>query len=862
MAVAVVWAAACGDADPDVTGPTPVPNRPPQAAGTIPEQTPSVGETATVELSSYFSDPDGDALSYTAASSNAGVAGVSVSGSSVVVTTFAKGGVTVTVTARDPQGLVAQQRFQVTVPNRAPGAVDAIPARTVFAGQTASVDASAYFRDPDGDPLTYTAVSSNPEVATVTVAAATITIRAVTSGVATVTVSASDPDGGAARQTVQVIVPNREPQAVGTIPEQTLSVGEMAMVDVSSYFTDPDGDTLSYTAASSNAGVAEASVSGSSVVIAALARGVVTVTVTARDPQGLLAQQRFQLTVPNRAPEAVDAIPARTVFAGQTASVDASLYFRDPDGDPLTYTAVSSNPEVATTTVAAATVTIRAVASGVAVVTVSASDPDGGAARQTVQVTVPNRAPEAVGAIPERTLSVGETGTVDISSYFSDPDGDTLSYTAVSSNAGVAGASVGGSSVVVTALARGVVTITVTARDPQGLAAQQRFQVTVPNRAPEAAGVIPEQTLSVGETAMVDVSSYFSDPDGDALSYTAASSNARAASASVSGNSVTVTALARGVVTITVTARDRGGLSASSPFAVTVEIAEGRFQIELVFATSMTRTREAAFRRAAARWMTILGPTELPDVRADRTLTCGDDTRFERYVGTIDDLMIVAAVGEIDGPGGTLAQASWCWARSGNLLPFYGRMRFDVADLELLEQRGTLEDVVLHEMGHVLGIGTIWSRLGLLRDPASETEAPDTHFTGPLAIEAFDEAGGTGYRGAKVPVENMGGPGRRNAHWRETVLRTELMTPSVRVGGSSLLSAITIQSLADLGYSVDTTVADPYRLPDADAARDIDPGRLIPYGDDIWRGPVVIVDRDGRIVRVIPGSNSGDRRRY
>ena len=224
--------------------------------------------------------------------------------------------------------------------------------------------------------------------------------------------------------------------------------------------------------------------------------------------------------------------------------------------------------------------------------------------------------------------------------------------------------------------------------------------------------------------------------------------------------------------------------------------------------------------------------------------------------------MIVAAVDEIDGPGGTLARAGACWRRAGTLMPLYGRMEFDVADLQRLERRGTLEDVVLHEMGHVLGIGTIWSRLGLLRDPASETEAPDTHFTGPLAIEAFDEAGGTGYRGAKVPVENMGGPGSRNAHWRETVLRTELMTPSVRVGGSSPLSAITIQSLADLGYSVDTTVADPYRLPDADAARDIDPGRLIPYGDDIWRGPVVIVDRDGRTVRVIPGSNSGDRRRF
>ncbi|WP_419933690.1 Ig-like domain-containing protein [Candidatus Palauibacter sp.] len=566
----VVWATACGDADPDVTGPTPVRNRVPQAVGTIPEQTPSVGETATVDLSSYFSDPDGDALSYTAASSNAGVAGVSVSGSSVVVTTFAKGAATVTVTARDPQGLLAQQRFQVTVPNRAPEAMDAIPARTVFAGRTASVDASLYFRDPDGDPLTYTATSSNPEVATATVAAATITIRAVTSGVATITVSASDPDGGAARQTVQVIVPNREPQAVGTIPEQTLSVGETAMVDVSSYFSDPDGDTLSYTAASSNAGVAGVSVSGSSVVVTAFAKGGVTVTVTARDPQGLVAQQRFQLTVPNQAPEAVDAIPARTVFAGQTASVDASLYFRDPDGDPLTYTAWSSNPEVATTTVAAATITIRAVASGVATITVSASDPDGGAARQTVQVTVPNREPQAVGTIPERTLSVGETATVDISSYFTDPDGDTLSYTAASSNAGVAEASVSGSAVVIAALARGVVTVTVTARDPRGLAAQQRFQVTVPNRAPEAVDAIPARTVFAGQTASVDASIYFRDPDGDPLTYTATSSNPEVATTTVAAATITIRAVAPGVATVTVNASDPAGGAAQQSVQVIV----------------------------------------------------------------------------------------------------------------------------------------------------------------------------------------------------------------------------------------------------------------------------------------------------
>ena len=363
-------------------------------------------------------------------------------------------------------------------------------------------------------------------------------------------------------------------------------------------------------------------------------------------------------------------------------------------------------------------------------------------------------------------------------------------------------------------------------------------------------GQIPDQTVSAGETATLDVSSYFSDPDGDPLTYAATSSNAEVVTVTVAAATITIRAVASGVATVTVTARDPGGLSASSSFGVSVS--EQGFQIELVFATSVTRAQRAAFVRAAERWMTILVPTELPDFRANRTLACGDDTRFERYVETIDDLMIVAAVGEIDGPGGTLARAGWCWARSGTLLPSYGRMEFDAADPEQLERFGGLEETILHEMGHVLGIGTIWARLGLLRNPASGTEAPDTHFTGRLAIEAFNEAGGTGYRGAKVPVENTGGPGSRNGHWRETVLAAELMTPYVTVGETEPLSTITIQSLADLGYMVDPAGADPYRLPSADAARAMDPDRLIPYGDDICRGPVV-VDLDGRIVRVIPG---------
>ena len=566
-------------------------------------------------------------------------------------------------------------------------------------------------------------------------------------------------DGGTGPAPPPSPPPNRAPEALGTIPAQLLRSGDTLQVDVSPFFRDPDGDALSWMAATSNAGVAGVSMLGASVVVSALARGVATITVTARDPHGLIAQQSFQVTVPNRGPEAVGVIPAQTVFAGQTATVDAASYFTDPDGDALNYTATSSTTEVVAVTVAAAEITIRAIAPGDATVTVGASDLDGLAAEQVFRVTVPNRAPEMVGTIPAQTITAGQTATLDVAAYFSDPDGDALTYAAESGNTGV---------------------------------------------------------LTVG----------------------------------IAGSSLTLTAVAAGTATVTVTAGDPGGLSAAATFEVSVSTPPGGFRIDLVFASPVTATQEAAFHAAAERWMTVLAPTELPDLGA-RTRGCGDDPRFERHAA-IDDVMIVVVFEEIDGPGGTLGSAGQCWIRSASGLPSYGRMRFDAADLERQEQIGQLEELVLHEMGHVLGIGSFsWEDFGLLRDPSSEGETLDTHFAGPLAIAAFDEAGGTGYGGAKVPVENTGGPGTWNGHWREAVMEAELMTGWSEEGRAEPLSAITIQSLADLGYAVDATQADPYRLPDADAAREIDRGRLIPYGDDIWRGPIVVADSEGRVVRVI-----------
>ena len=90
---------------------------------------------------------------------------------------------------------------------------------------------------------------------------------------------------------------NRSPVAVGTIPSRTMTTGETATVDVAAFFSDPEGDPLTYAAGTSNAAVATVSVSGSTLTIMAAAAGTAAVTVTARDPHRREATQTISVSV-------------------------------------------------------------------------------------------------------------------------------------------------------------------------------------------------------------------------------------------------------------------------------------------------------------------------------------------------------------------------------------------------------------------------------------------------------------------------------------------------------------------------------------------------------------------------------------
>ena len=187
-------------------------------------------------------------------------------------------------------------------------------------------------------------------------------------------------------------------------------------------------------------------------------------------------------------------------------------------------------------------------------------------------------APEPVGTFPAQTLREGGGVTaVDVSAYFQDPNGDPLTFTAMSSDNGIVTAAVSGSTVALTPASAGTASVTVTARDPAGLTATQTIAVTVfpSNRPPEPVGTLAPLRIEVdGAAVTVEVSGAFRDPDGDALTYGASSSAPSVAWVSVSGSRVTIAPVSAGTATVTVTATDVGGsnTTATQTFRVTVTL--------------------------------------------------------------------------------------------------------------------------------------------------------------------------------------------------------------------------------------------------------------------------------------------------
>lgn len=232
----------------------------------------------------------------------------------------------------------------------------------------------------------------------------------------------------------------------------------------------------------------------------------------------------------------------------------------------------------------------------------------------------------------------------------------------------------------------------------------------------------------------------------------------------------------------------------------------GRFNITLSYLLPPTPRQVEVFEAAAARWERII-------IKDEPSFTGTLPSAFENFPplvedGVVDDIIIEVALAPIDGPGGTLGQAGPQFVRTDDFLTLSGVMFFDVADLDFLEELDLFEEVIVHEMGHVLGVGTLWNVAPFGFDRTLRGGSDDApYFLGKKANVFWNAEGGT----LELPIEGDFGPGTRFGHWDEAALNNELMTGFLNLGENPL-SRITAGSMKDLGYG-STSVGESYDLP-------------------------------------------------
>jgi len=230
--------------------------------------------------------------------------------------------------------------------------------------------------------------------------------------------------------------------------------------------------------------------------------------------------------------------------------------------------------------------------------------------------------------------------------------------------------------------------------------------------------------------------------------------------------------------------------------AVRETAANGNHFITLIFGGGLTPSQQDIFHGAAKRWETVITGQDL-----GRVSFTVDGQRI-----STTGVVIKASGTAIDGRGGVLGQAGPTMTRSSNGLPCMGDMEFDIDDMAFMEREGLLSNVILHEMGHVLGVGTLWDRFII-------NYRTDPQYIGQNALAQYNiirQARGLA-PATSVPVENAGRPrdGSYGGHWRESVFDTELMTSiAERPGVGNPMSKITVGALEDLGYQVDYTRTD------------------------------------------------------
>lgn len=626
-------------------------NSTPTQLADIPPQTANVGQTKTIDLSSHFSDPDGDSLSYSVSNTNPEVATASVSGITLTINAKSAGSTNISVIANDGKGGSFGDSFSLNV--AISGSLKDLPAGTIInfagyewivldpttgymwmkgtTGQLAFDQNNSSSFNPNnmsniGYTLNNTFYNSLPAEQRALIQTKNWTTGSETNESASsvsakigllsysewqkyskkyggsagfldnpsswvwtrtpagsrVWVPSSDgvlrmagayDTGGTVRPALYLdpqtsisngtVVANSAPTATD-IPTQTVFVGQSRTLDMSNYFSDSDGDTLGYSVSSSNSGVASPySISGNTLTIKGTSAGSTTFTALAQDGKGGKVSKTFTVNV-LAGTQSIKDLPAGSVinFAGYSwvILVPSKGYLMmkgslSPDRafDPTSNTVYSPSDT-------------DNIARYLNIDWLNSLQSAQSNMIQTKMWTIGYEGDEGSAIVSAKVGLISHSEWLQYKNIYGPPGkltwtrttyGDKLNVWRVNSDGSLGAGNATGSIAVVPTVYL----------DPN---ASISNGTVVANSVPTVT-TIPNQTGFVGKSMTLDMSNYFSDADGDTLSYTVSSSSTGVATASMSGNTLTLNGVAQGNSTITVTASDGKGGQVSKSFTFNVD---------------------------------------------------------------------------------------------------------------------------------------------------------------------------------------------------------------------------------------------------------------------------------------------------
>jgi hypothetical protein len=351
---------------------------------------------------------------------------------------------------------------------------------TLYVDENQIVETMIEANDPEGGELTFE-LAANYEFMNVIVVENTATITYSPdyeqAGVHDFMMNVTDDKGETTTVSWTVVVNNvnRTPLLQVDIEDRLyFPTDPSETIDLTAYFADPDGQTMTFEAFAGSDSAFTVEVDGSLLEINPFDLGFGVVTVTATDPEGAYAVATFNVRVrhlENHAPILTQIIPDQVVYPDQPAIVDLANYFTDIDWDELEYSfTISGRPSVFAS-LNGSVLTLERYQYGMCILTVYADDQRGGITAFSFAVFVQGRGrannpPYQIAPIGNRVYQISqEQDRIRLTDFFADPDGDQLNFIGVLESGEAVEMKVEGSDLVLSPEALGQSNITIYVSD-------------------------------------------------------------------------------------------------------------------------------------------------------------------------------------------------------------------------------------------------------------------------------------------------------------------------------------------------------------------------------------------------------------